>query len=153
MMKWSLVLLLLMGVACSKKQEHSGLKYSAEEFLALSHEASITSEKGEDGIKFSDYAPGVNKIDSKTLRFNRLVFFAIAFETENEARSEAKRLNQYYARNWLFDRVEGEPVLEDYVITAFKAQNPNRSVQRKPKKTEEHGEGHGNAHGEAPAHH
>ena len=71
-------------------------------------------------------------------------------------KKEAERLNQYYARNWLFDRVEGEPILEDYVITHFKATNPNREIQRKPKveahgEHGEHGEGHGSeaGHGEA----
>jgi len=152
MIKWFLLITLVACFSCSKKQENTGPKYTAEEFLALSHEASVTNEKGEDAIKFSDYSPGVNKLDSKTFRYNRLVFFAIAFETEEEAKSEAKRLNQYYSRNWLFDRVEGEPVLEDYVISTFNAQNPNRSVQRRPKKAQGHGEAHGEAHA-APAHH
>jgi hypothetical protein len=43
------------------------------------------------------------------------------------------RLNQYYSRNWLFDRTEGEPVLEDFVINNFGATNPNRRLQRKAK--------------------
>lgn len=157
MMKVLLMLSLLIFCACSKKQDHAESKYTSEELLALAHEASVSNEKGEDAIKFSDYAPGVDKLESKSFRYQRLVFYAIKFESTDEAKSEAMRLNQYYSRNWLFDRVEGEPVLEDYVITAFKAQNPNRKIQRKPKKPNGHGDGqgeaHGNAHGEAPAHH
>lgn len=125
--------------------------------MALAHEASLSTDKT-DTIKFSDYSPGVSPVESKALKYQRLIFFAIAFNSVEEARNEAKRLNQYYSRNWLFDRVEGEPVLEDYLITTFKAVNPNRKIQRIPKVPvhgEEHGEEHGEGHGESapPAHH
>lgn len=145
MMKIVLLLAFVFLVACSKKQVNVEPKFTSEEMMALAHEASAASEKGEDAIKFSDYSSGVNKVESKALKYQRLTFFAIEFETVEEARSEAKRLNQYHSRNWLFDRVEGEPILEDYVITTFKAVNPNRKVQRAPKKHEVHGEA---AHGE-----
>ncbi|MGZ3807229.1 MAG: hypothetical protein ACXVCE_04025 [Bacteriovorax sp.] len=120
--------------SCSKKVQKAELKYTAEEFTALAHEASSSPEKGEDGIKFSDYSPGVNKLESKALMYKDLPFFAVEFESEEQARNEALRLNQYYSRNWLFDRVEGEPVLEDYVIETFKATNPQRKVKRVPRK-------------------
>lgn len=143
--------LLVTCSACSKKKEVVEPRYTVEELTALAHGATATSEKGEEAIQFSDYAPGVNKVESKSFRYERLVFYAIKFETTEEARSEAVRLNQYYARNWLFDRVEGEPILEDYVITTFQAANPNRQIQRKPKAAHSEKSGH---HSEAaPAHH
>ncbi len=149
--------LFLSLVACSKKHEAPSLKYTVEEFNALNTEAYPSGDKGEDAIKLSDYSPGVNRLDSKGYIYKRLVFLAVEFETEEQAKAEAMRLNQYYIRNWLFDRVEGEPILEDYVITHFKAINPNRKIQRKPK-VEAHGEGHGEAahgevHGEAHSEH
>ena len=127
--------------ACSKKALKVELKYTLEEFTKLSEEASpIPKEEGE--IKFTDYAQGANHLESKGLVFKRLSFFAISFETVEQARLEALRLNQYYSRNWLFDRVQGEPVLEDYVIETFKATNPKRQIQRVPKKAvKEHREG------------
>jgi hypothetical protein len=139
--------------ACSKKQDQGGPKYTAEEFMALAHEAKVSDDKT-DPIKFSDYSPGVTPVESKALKYQRLIFFAIAFNSVEDARNEARRLNQYYSRNWLFDRVEGEPILEDYLITTFKAENPNRKIQRTPK-VPAHGEGHGEGHGESapPAHH
>lgn len=136
---------------CSKKSNAPSVKYTVEEFDSLAHEASLNKEKS-DTPQFSDYSPGVNRLESKSLIYKRLAFFAISFENEDQARSEAMRLNQYYARNWLFDRIQGEPVLEDYVIEAFKAINPNKKIQRVPKKSEDgHGAGHGESH--APAHH
>ena len=80
--------------------------------------------------------------------FERLAFFAVEFETEDQARAEALRLNQYYARNWLLDRVEGEPVLEDYVIETFHAINPKKRIQRVPKKHAVEGEQKEGEHGE-----
>lgn len=146
-----LLAMLFTSVACSKKKEIVEPRFTVEELTALAHNATVSSEKGEEAIQFSDYAPGVNKAESKSFRFERLVFYAIKFETTEEARSEAQRLNQYYARNWLFDRVEGEPLLEDFVITTFQAKNPNRQIQRKPKVSHPEQSGH---HGDAaPAAH
>lgn len=118
--------------SCSKKKEVVELKYSLIEFDLLAHEAFPTHEKA-DELKLADYAPGVRPQESKALVYKRLPFFAVSFETVDQARAEALRLNQYYARNWLFDRVEGEPILEDYVIETFHAINPRRKIQRSPK--------------------
>lgn len=142
----AMALALLVVAGCSKKQQNTEPRYTAEEFMALAHESEPSNEKGEGALKLSDYSPGVNKLDSRALKYKRLTFFAVAFETTEEARSEALRLNQYYTRNWLLDRVEGEPILEDYVIETFKAANPKRHIQRVPKKTEA-------SHHEGTAHH
>ena len=133
-------------MGCSKKQALTEPKYTALEFMALAHEAEPSHEKAEDALNLSDYAPGVNRLDSTAMRYNRLVFFAVEFDSPTQAMNEAKRLNQYYTRNWLLDRVEGEPILEDYVIKTFKAANPNRKIQRVPKKEEGHEEAHSETH-------
>lgn len=136
-------------ISCSKKKEVVELKYSLVEFDQLAHAATPSKEKGEDSLQLSDYAPGVNRLESKALVIERLTFYAISFEKVEQARAEALRLNQYYARNWLFDRVEGEPILEDYVITTFHAINPKRKIQRVPKT---HAPAHGTGHGEGAGH-
>lgn len=136
MMKRILIIFILftsLFLSCSKKKEIVELKYTADEFDQLAHEATPSREKGDNPLKLSDYASGVNVKESKALVYNRLSFYAVSFETVEQARAEALRLNQYYARNWLFDRVEGEPVLEDYVIATFHAINPRRKIQRTPK--------------------
>jgi hypothetical protein len=127
----------LILVSCTKNQ-NQGEKYTTEEFAHLASSATAVNPTGENVIPFFDYSPGVNKTNSKTLIFERLKFFAVEFETDVQAKNEAIRLNQYYARNYLLDRVEGEPILEDYVIATFKGANPNRTIQRAPKKAEGH---------------
>jgi len=53
--------------------------------------------------------------------------FAVAeFETLAQAKSEAKRLNQYYFKNWLLDEVTTEASLEKFVKETFGAINPNQ---------------------------
>jgi hypothetical protein len=138
---------ILLSFSCSKKKEVVELKYTLEEFDILAHESKLSHEKGDEVLKFSDYSAGVNG-----LVYNRLVYFAISFDSVEEAKMEALRLKQYYSRNWLFDRVEGEPVLEDYVIKTFHAINPSRKIQRSPKiKSAGHGEGHEAPHADATA--
>lgn len=117
---------------CSKKQTDEGKKYTDEEMTALINESGATIDKNVPAVNFADYVPGINKLTAKGLSYERLIFYALEFESEQLARAEATRLNQYYVRNWLFDRVEGEPILEDLVILKFHAINPKRSVQRKP---------------------
>lgn len=140
---------------CSKKKVESDLKYTLEEFNLIMDTSRATPDKATtSAINFSDYSPGINKVNSRPLIYERLGFYAIEFETEKQAREEAMRLGQYYSRNWLFDKVDGEPILEDLVILKFHAVNPKRTIQRKPISTPkaghgEHGEGHA---APAPAH-
>ena len=130
----SLSLLFVSG--CSKKVVAPELKYTQEEFDHIMNSTSATPDKDvANAINFSDYSSGVDRGNSKALIYERLSFAVIAFETQTQAKSEAQRLNQYYSRNWLFDKVEGEPILEDLVIVKFHAENPKRKTQRIPKNT------------------
>jgi hypothetical protein len=128
-----LVMFLFSSFACSKKHEEQNLKYTLEEFNHLLDNSGAVPDKKVTSINFSDYGIGVGRTTSRAMEYQRLGFYAIEFETQSQAHSEAVRLNQYYSRNWLFDRTEGEPVLEDFVINTFGATNPNRRLQRKPK--------------------
>ena len=142
-------------LSCSKKQTEVEAIYTPEEFAKVTEHLSAVNPTGENAIPFHEYSPKVNKLISKTFIHERLRFYAVGFDTVEDARTEAKRLNQYYSKNYMLDQVEGEPVLEDMAITLFNAKNPNRAVQRVPKNS-----GHGGGHGEhaggghaAPAHH
>lgn len=145
-----LVTLMLLSFSCSKKHDE-GQKYVLEEFTKILDSSGAVVDKKVTAINFSDYGPGVGKINSKALEYKSLGFYAIEFETSEQAKEEAVRLNQYYSRNWLFDRTEGEPILEDFVILTFNATNPVKKIPRKPKKAPEHGGAHGESHA-APAH-
>lgn len=136
---------------CSKKEKEVEPIYTEEEFNKLTAHFTLLNPIGENAIPFNDYSLKVNRILSRAYKHERLKFFAIGFNSVEDARNEAKRLNQYYSRNYMFDNVEGEPILEDMVIETFHAQNPNRKIQRVPIKHEGHGGGHGEA--KAEAHH
>lgn len=128
----SLSLCMFLIFSCSKKHEEAGLIYTEEEFSKLLSESGAIIDKSAPAINFSDYVPGVNKLSAKQLSYQQLQFYALEFESESQAKAEALRLNQYHSRNWLFDRVEGEPILEDLVLLKFHAFNPKRVMQRKP---------------------
>lgn len=136
---------LLLVFSCSKKEAEPEAIYTLEEFNTILGTTSAAPDKNTaHAINFADYSPGVNRVNSRPMEYQRLSFAIIEFETVKQARDEAMRLNQYYSKNWLFDKVEGEPILEDLVLVKFHAQNPKRRIQRVPKNipAESHGEGH-----------
>ena len=62
----------------------------------------------------------------------RLVeLIVIGFETEEQAKKAADLYGQYYARNWLFDDVAGEPVLESFVKKVYNAKKGVRKETSK----------------------
>lgn len=131
-------------MSCSKKVDE--LKYTPEEFTHIMSTTAATEDRTPtNAVNFSDYSPGINRINSKAMIYERLSFAVLEFENEKQAKAEALRLNQYYSRNWLFDKVEGEPLLEDLVIFKFQATNPKKFTQRKP--VNHPHEGHGEAAG------
>jgi hypothetical protein len=60
----------------------------------------------------------------KRIKVRLIELIAIEFATEKDARNAAKAYDQYYARNWFFDEVKGEPVLEDFIKKVYDAKNP-----------------------------
>lgn len=148
-----LVFSLTIFSGCSKKVVAPELKYTQEQFdLILNSTSAVLDKDAANAINFSDYSSGADKVNSKALVYERLSFAAIAFGTLEEAKLEASRLNQYYSRNWLFDKVEGEPLLEDLIILKFKGTNPLRRTQRTPVNIPK-GAHHEVSGGEAPAAH
>lgn len=45
----------------------------------------------------------------------------LEFDSKESAIKEAKRIGQYQYKNWVFDEVSGEPLLENFVKKAFNA--------------------------------
>jgi hypothetical protein len=149
-----------LATSCFKKEEVIEPIYKEEEFVKIASAFTQINPVGDNAIPYGEYSPKINKVLCKTYNYKRLKFYAIGFNSVIDAKMEAKRLNQYYSKNYVFDLVEGEPVLEDAMIEFFKAENPNRAHQRVPDK--QHDESHGNTHdahdahsghAEAPVHH
>lgn len=135
-MKWNIFYFLVLAFifsACSgKKKSHEEI-YTWEEFNSLVQSSGISLDKSSAAsLNFQDYSSNVNKLTSKAFLYERLSFIGLEFENESQAREEALRLNQYYSRNWVFDKVEGEPLLEDMLILKFHAKNPARRIQKNP---------------------
>lgn len=62
---------------------------------------------------------GEYKIPCKTgylVKLKKMEIKALYYEDQDSAMKSAKRLRAYIARNWVFDDVRGEPILERLVI-------------------------------------
>lgn len=115
---------LIAFTGCSKKVKHADLTMKTSEMYQLLNEHDIQEDKRtENAIRFSEYSMGVSESNSRSLVFQELNFYVIEYPNEESARREAKRLNQFYVKNWLIDKVAGEPILEGLVIKALKAKN------------------------------
>ncbi|MCK5884593.1 MAG: hypothetical protein KAG61_12955 [Bacteriovoracaceae bacterium] len=77
------------------------------------------------GIQCRDYPPGCLRGMQAKLR--RVLITAVEFKNEEAAKKAAFHINQFYARNWVFDDVTGEPVLESFVRQAFGAIRPTEA--------------------------
>ena len=76
--------------------------------------------KGKDGTLF--YGKGC--IRAIPVQVGILNMICVEFMSYKDAYNEAKRLKQWYYKNWLFDEVEGEPFLEKFLKKAYNANSP-----------------------------
>ena len=71
------------------------------------------------------YSKGCIKVVRAKVK--ELEFAFVEFQTTDQAKAEAKRLNQFFCKNWLLDEITTEPALEEFVRTTFGAINPNQT--------------------------
>ncbi|MBT3982897.1 MAG: hypothetical protein HOE90_16170 [Bacteriovoracaceae bacterium] len=81
------------------------------------------------GIQCSDYGPGC--IGGITVRIKFLEVIIVEFQNSDQARAEAMRIGQWYSKNFVFDDVMGEPMMEDYFKQLFSAK-PGIIYEAKP---------------------
>jgi hypothetical protein len=123
-MKWILlVLLLVLGTSCSEEEVYTQkeLWYMAIEVDPDIELVGIASHEEHRRILCKNYGPGCVKGTGRRIKVKKVEIIAIMFETKEQARAEALRIDQYYARNWVFDDIKGEPLQEAFVKKAFKA--------------------------------
>jgi hypothetical protein len=119
-------LFLISSISCSKE-----VKYSASEMwkLAYTKDPSIELVLVTDPAKrilCENYeVKGCVFGSGKRIKVRLIELIAIEFASEEDAKNAAKYYNQYYARNWFFDDVKGEPVLESFIKDVYGAKNPN----------------------------
>lgn len=118
----AIFILSILSASCTKE-----LKYSKEQVLALAQAADSTvtvilPKSISEGVTCDDYAQGC--LSAHIVRVQNLDMIAVEFGTEAEAIYGAKKIKGYQLRNWVFDDVVGEPVLEKFVETGLKAKKP-----------------------------
>ncbi|MFP5457261.1 MAG: hypothetical protein ACLGG7_00885 [Bacteriovoracia bacterium] len=117
--------LLLVFFACSKKE----VLYSKEQMFGLApHEGTdrveiVLARSINDAVPCSNYGEGC--LSAHTLKTRGLGFIAVEFNSSAAAEASARRIYGYTYHNWLFDDVDGEPLLEDWVVTYFQAKSFN----------------------------
>lgn len=112
----------ILAASCSKE-----LRYTKEELFALAREGDpgmslVLPGSMSEGINCSDYTPSCQS--AHIVKVKNLDMFALEYMTEEEARSAARKIKGYCLRNWVFDDVTGEPVLERFVVEVLKAKKP-----------------------------
>lgn len=128
-----LPILFLTSCSCSKEEE----TYSPSDMwrLAQKSEPNIELVPIPQGMEHKrvlceNYGEGCVKGTGKRIKVRRVELITIQFETVEQARQEARRLNQYHFANWLFDEVTEEPVLKHFVKKVFGAVNPKEEDQK-----------------------
>lgn len=117
-----LLSLSILGASCTKE-----LKYSKEELYRMATEADssvtfVLPKSISEGISCADYGEGC--LSGHTVMVKNLELIAVEYMSEEEAKTAAIKYRGYYLRNWLFDDVTGEPVLEKFVTEKLEAKKP-----------------------------
>ena len=121
----------MLFLSCSKV-----LTQSKSQLLSMARKVDpavkeIIPENINAGIKCSDYGPGCMGAFQAQMKRVKIIF--VQFKSEEQAKAEALRIDQYYSKHWVFDDVTGEPVLENLVKKVYKAQRPSIYYKKKLK--------------------
>jgi hypothetical protein len=101
--------------------------YSRDEMLGFARAGDPTMEIKVGTIDKALVSCGEYKFPCKIgymVVIKRLEMKALYYETQQEALESAKFLKAYRARNWVFDDVIGEPILERFVQKHLHAEKP-----------------------------
>ena len=113
-----LLLIFLFLVSCTKKDPI----YTKEDLFFMARDKDPKAElilpsNINEAIDCSEYGEGCHAGHKVMIR--GLEMIAVEFDTHENALIAAKSIKAWVARNWLFDDVTGEPVLEKFMIEAF----------------------------------
>lgn len=119
---WALVNMLI--TSCSGDP-----KYTAMQMFQMAYDVdpSIEEVRINDpalSIRCSDYPPGCVPNSGKRFKVRLVELIVVQYQNQTLAREAARKLGQYYVRNWLFDDVSGEAVLENFVTQVYGAEKP-----------------------------
>ena len=114
----------LILTSCSKEETYSPIDMymMATKFDPKVEEVRVTDPAK--SLKCSMFPEGCVENSPKRFKVRLVEMVVVQYHSNHQACLAAKALDQYYIRNWLFDDVTGEPVLEDFVKRVYKAQKP-----------------------------
>ena len=129
----SSIVLMLLCLSCTKSSpvyNDRELWYMAEKQDITVELVSISTVNESRRVLCKNYEiEGCIPGSGRRIKVRLVELIAIAFETEEQAKKAALFYNQYYVRNWLFDEVTNEPVLESFVQQAFKAKKAEKNKE------------------------
>ena len=109
-------------ISCTKE-----VRYTKEKLLKLAQAADPTvtymlPKSINEGVNCAAYTEGC--LSGHLVRVQNLEMIAVEFMTEEQAKRAAIKYRGYYLRNWFFDDVAGEPLLEAFVLNKLNAIKP-----------------------------
>ena len=119
------LLTLLIFTSCSESETYTPMNMFQ---MAYDFDKSIEEVRVKDkseSIRCNSYPKGCIPLSPKRFKIRMVEMIVVQYHSKKGACQAAKKLDQYYIRNWLLDDVKGEPVLEDFVKTVYKAENPS----------------------------
>lgn len=130
---WKALIFTLFVLSCTQEERYTttemwNMGKAVEPNIML---VPIPNHETDRRILCENYGPGCIKGSGRRILVRRVELIALQFESIEQARAEARKINQWHAKNWLFDDVTDEPVLESFVKEAFDAQNPNQELEQK----------------------
>lgn len=135
-MKFNFFIVIIFGIFFSSCSESD--RYTTTQMWRMAQKVEpniqlvpIPTHETDRRILCENYGEGCIKGSGRRLLVRRVELVAIEFETAELAEKQAQKINQWHAKNWLFDDVTNEPVLESFVQQAFDAVNPNLERSKK----------------------
>jgi len=113
------LLLLVLLIGCSKPLLWTKEQLYVKGFKKDASLKFVLPSKMNEGVTCAEYGDGC--VGAHIVSVRNLEMIAVEFLDEKSAVSASKRLRGYHSRNWLFDDVTGEPLLEKFVVDALEA--------------------------------
>ena len=109
-------------LGCTKELKYTKEQLYSKALKADSSTSFILPKNLSDGVHCTEYTEGC--VAGHNVQVRKLDFIAVEFMNEAQAKHAAKKVRGYYSRNWLFDDVAGEPILERFVTEHLEAKKP-----------------------------
>jgi hypothetical protein len=122
MKSFLIIFIIILFASCTKE-----LKYTKEDLFFKANKADSTTtfvlpKSMTEGVSCRDYSEGC--LSAHIVQVQKLDFIAVEFMTTAQSKFAAKKVRGYYVRNWVFDDVSGEPLLEKFVEQSLEAKKP-----------------------------